>query len=186
MTLKLPAFVDRKTERLTLVASLTIVLALAFAGVDRFVYTKAVARRAQLQTEATEVWHNLFVAQSQAARAAQAKAAAQEDAIALTSDPVLTAHTQITDLARTYDIHIVAVTPGASARVGETLRTPVTVSVDGSYANIVRFLGRVENSPLLMQVNGVTIGTEQGSGSRLTAQLAVLVITVPQDGGPTS
>ncbi len=175
-----------KTERITLVAGLTVVLAVLYAGVDRFVYMKAVQHRAALQTEATQAWHDLFVAQSQARRAAQARASATDDAIALTTDPVLTAHAQITECARQYDIHIIAVTPGASARVGDTLRTPITLTIDGTYANVVRFLARVENSPLLMQVNGASIETQPGSGSRLNAQIAILVVTVPQQGGSSS
>ncbi len=174
-----------RTERITVIAALTVALALAYAGVDRLVYAKAAHRRAQLQVDATQAWHDLFVAQNQAARAAQAKTAADEDAIALTTDPVLTAHTQLTEFARTAHVHIVSVTPGPSARVGETLRTPLTVAVQGRYADIVRFLAHAENSALLTQVNGVSITTPTNGGARLEAQVALLVITVPPGAPPS-
>ena len=185
MTLRRRSSAPKPTERVTIVASLTVALALAYAGIDHVVYAKALQRRAQLQTEATQAWHDLFVAQNQATRAAQAKAAAADDAIALTADPVLTAHTQLTDIARQNNVHIVSVTPGAAAHVGETLRTPLTVAVQGHYADIVRFLAGAENSPLLTQVNGVTISTPQGGGTQLEAQVALQIITASQEVPPS-
>lgn len=186
MTLRRHRSVGAKpTERVTIVAALTVALALAYAGLDHVVYARALHQRAQLQTDATQAWHDLFIAQNQATRAAQAKAAVAADVIALTTDPVLTAHTQLSEIAAENGVHVVSVSPGSPAHVGETLQTPMTVALLGKYADIVRFLARAENSPLLIQVNGVTITTLQGGGSYLQAQVALTVITVPQETPPS-
>ena len=166
-----------QTNLITLVAGVVLILGVAYAFVDRTMYAPVTRRHTALLKEAPQVWHDLFEARSRAARA-QVNA---QDPLATSNDPVLLAGVRLNDLAKQAGVKVVSITPGVSTRSADgLLSTPFTLTLEGHYPGLVRFVGQVEAYPLLFQVNGANLSRMQGSTAKPGGQVSLTLLTAPR------
>ncbi len=156
-----------------------VILTLAYGVVDRTMYAKQVKERELVRAQAVEAWGQLFTAQAQAEQARNIPRRTWDDQYALTRDAVLSTYDVLRQLAAWTGVRITVFTPTAPTKVENVLHTPISITVNGGYPEIVRFLTRVEHSSLLFTVQSTSINRSDQPGGGIIGQVSLVVTTLP-------